>query len=245
MKGFSKELLLEGIRAILGLAASILVLYIGYTYFNTNTPPAKEEPVTPRQGSWDTEETQSMPPLDVMLTCVVRSQGRGDFRQIRNGDILQSGDQYKIVLTPQFNGYVYIFQLDSSSHIQQLFPFDQHLNPVQAGQTYYAPAQNFSFELDTLRGTETIYVLASRTRDVALEQQYQAILAAKSQQPDSQEQAAHTRFLQSVRGRGMAAVIPDQRKTVHWQEHGQQFSTLQQRLEFCHACVMTLTFQHQ
>ncbi len=60
-----------------------------------------------------------------------------------------------------------------------------NFNPVQAGTTYYLPAESKSFMLDEQTGTETIYFLASRQRDVDLEDQYQQYWQAL-QQPQPQ-----------------------------------------------------------
>ncbi|MGR9107450.1 MAG: hypothetical protein ACU843_11030, partial [Gammaproteobacteria bacterium] len=64
-------------------------------------------------------------PLDFQVNYLYRPGGQGEPRPIENGTVLQSGDHYKIQFTPKENSYVYIFQLDSTDKIYELFPMER------------------------------------------------------------------------------------------------------------------------
>ena len=114
--------------------------------------------------------------LSFNVNYVYRPKGKGDLRPIKKGDILKTGDHYKIIFSPDKESYVYIFQLDSSGQVFQLFPMKgfkgagaDNLNPVKNGKTYILPAANKAFTLDKQTGLERIYFVASKERDTELE----------------------------------------------------------------------------
>lgn len=194
------------------------------------------------------------------VNYVYRSGGQGNFVPLQEGSVLHSGDHYKIIFTPTEDCYVYIFQIDSAQKIYQLFPMERfgevivnNFNPVQTGKTYYLPAESKSFMLDEQTGTETIYFLASRQRDAALEEQYQQYWQAL-QQPQPQNELLKEQLEQldqlltyAMEFKGKARIITSTKEvTTTWQEAGQKFSVLQQRLEnMCDGCVYMIRFEHR
>jgi len=195
-----------------------------------------------------TVKTEKSAALDFQINYVYRSGGKGNYKSITNGSVLHSGDYYKIIFTPVEDCYVYIFQVDSANQLYRLFPMKgfsgvvvNNFNPVQAGKTYFIPAKYKSFELDDVTGTETIYFVASRSKDLLLEQQDALNDIAQTQQ-------AQVQLIQTLRkSKGMKAIQDDVTgSNTTWQEQGQEFSVLQRNLEdLCNGCVNILTFEHQ
>lgn len=191
------------------------------------------------------------------INYLYRPGGKGEFRNLTKGSVLRSGDHYKIIFTPTENCYVYIFQVDSANKIYRLFPMESfagvtvnNFNPVDAGKTYYIPAEKKSFILDQQTGTEKIYFLASYQQDIELEEQYQRAFVAQQQKQGVEEQLEQIDQLlrQAMEVKGLADVVSDPAETerMTWEEEGQTFSILQQRLEnMCDGCVHVLTFQHE
>jgi len=197
-------------------------------------------------------------PLLFKVNYVYRAGGKGDFQILTQGSILRSGDHYKIIFTPTEDSYVYIFQLDSANKIYSLFPMEHfgsvtvnNLNPVYAGNTYYIPAEKKSFVLDQQTGTEKIYFFASRQRDLELEQQYQATFEAQQRQPTGLDQQLIEidrllNYAMEVSGRTDVVADPTETERNTWQEAGQTFSVIKQKLEnMCDGCVYLLTFEHK
>jgi len=92
-------------------------------------------------------------PLNFKINYVYRPNGKGDFKDFGKGDVLNSGDHYKLMFEPSDNGYVYIFQIDSSNQIFRLFPTvdfkdsdPKNINSVTKGQKYFVPAKHWSFK---------------------------------------------------------------------------------------------------
>ena len=191
--------------------------------------------------------------LDFKINHVYRTGGKGNVKQLTNGGALHSGDYYKIIFTPDEDCYVYIFQLDSANKLFRLFPMNSfagvtinNFNPVKGGKTYHIPAQDKSFELDEQKGPETIYFIATRQKDVVLENQYRALQNA--QQNPTRAQLVQNQTTQMIRAqKGLRAIKSDPAaSTTSWQEDGQPFSVLQRSLQdMCNGCVNILTFQHQ
>ena len=100
-----------------------------------------------------------------------KRKGEIDFSPLKDGDALASEvDDYQIVAHPLTNGYLYIYQEDTSGKIDWLFPekqsskYSSGSNPVTPGQTF-----NRVFFLDRNEGIEHIYVTFSATPWTALE----------------------------------------------------------------------------
>ncbi|GAK61267.1 secreted protein [Candidatus Vecturithrix granuli] len=224
------------------------------------------EAATPTPGEGEAQ-TVSLPAaaeqreyLWFSISYVYRAGGQGNFGPLREGSVLHSGDHYKFIFTPTEDCYIYIFQIDSAQKIYQLFPMERfgevvvnNFNPVQAGATYYLPAESKSFMLDEQTGTETIYFLASRQRDVALEEQYQQYWQTL-QQPQPQGDSLQEQLEQldqllnyAMEVKGKARIIARTKDAVTtWQEAGQAFSVLQQQLDnMCDGCVYVIRFEHR
>jgi len=192
-------------------------------------------------------------PLLVSLSYVYRANGQGEFLPIQEGSVLHSGDHYKLIFTTSEACYIYIFQIDSSNKIFQLFPMESfggvtlnNFNPVKQGETVYIPAESKSFELDTQTGAEKIYFFASRERDEELETAYQQ-LAEKQASNSLQEQlAAIDELLKYAEALQQSVDAAERPESVTWEENGQQFSTFLQRLENVRDGVSyVLTFEHR
>lgn len=131
--------------------------------------------------------------LPVQVSYSYRLANQLNFRPLVDGGILHSGDHYQIRFMPEQVGYVYIFQIDSGGMLYRLFPFEGHdparsgnVNPVQAGVTYFVPAEDEAFELDDQIGQEQIHFLAFRDRNIELENQYATLVEARQAQNHSQ-----------------------------------------------------------
>jgi hypothetical protein len=213
-----------------------------------NAAPQQTSPVVPVAYSPQDQ-------LQIKIVYGYRPGGRGKPQPLTNGGTMHTGDHYKIIFQPLENYYVYIFQSDSSGKIYGLFPLKNFRgvavdlrNPVQAGKTYFVPAEDKSFALDDQRGLEQIYFLAFRQPDQQLEQLYQKVVEAQNRNTSGQIQAIRTQFLNKVEEKGPAVIVNDPTETgkVTWQEDGQLFSVLRQRLEgMCDGCVNVLRFIHQ
>lgn len=130
--------------------------------------------------------------LSIQVSYAYRPIDQLNFRPLLNDGVLRSGDHYQIRFTPEQDGYVYIFQIDSGGAVYRLFPSEgghdlqaANLNPVQAGTVYFLPAEDEAFQLDEQIGQEQIYTLAFQKRSTVLEDQYAALMEARRAQDHS------------------------------------------------------------
>ncbi|MDQ5911745.1 MAG: Non-specific serine/threonine protein kinase [Pseudomonadota bacterium] len=145
------------------------------------------------------------PALPVEVSYTYRPVDQLNFRPLKNDSVLRSGDHYQIRFTAEQNGYVYIFQIDSGGAIYQLFPFEKsqdspnvNINPVQAGATYFIPAEDEAFQLDEQIGQEQIYVLAFQKQHSELENQYRALAEARRDQDQARITASQSQLIDSL-----------------------------------------------
>lgn len=204
-------------------------------------------------------ETVPQPSNDLLFAIyyLYRPQGRGEVKLLTNESVLYSGDHFKIVFIPAEDCYVYILSIDSQNTVLNLFPMEEfggvtvnNFNPVKGGQTYYLPAPKKAFFLNEETGTETIYFLASRTRDMELEAIYQRVVDAQKQgEGGIEEELREIDLLLSsfLEGKGNVEITVDasEKEQSVWNEDEERFATLKQRLELCEGCVHVLRFGHQ
>lgn len=226
----------------------------------TTRGPAGTVRVTPEPGTVAPQPASlpspvSSKPLSFKVNYVFRPGGRGPLKPLVEGSVLNSGDHYKIQFTPAEDGYVYIFQVDSSKAIFQLFPMTSfggvrvdNLNPVKGGVTYHLPAKDKSFKLDDTVGSETIVFLAFREPNRALEQQYEELITARLSRDGAKASGLQTAMNANFRTRGLAGIVDDPQKkttTVPWTA-AESFTMPVQNLDnLCADCISMVTFEHR
>jgi hypothetical protein len=97
---------------------------------------------------------------------------------IQDGDALYDrfgthgqGDNIKFMFRTSTPAYVYVISIDGTGWIQPVFPgiYSGLTNPVQPNKTYLFPEGSSWAQLDSYRGVEHLYFIASRARRADLE----------------------------------------------------------------------------
>jgi hypothetical protein len=176
--------------------------------------------------------------LSFEVNYVYRTAGVGELKTITNGDTLKSGDHYKIVFTPDKDCFVYIFQVDSSGQVFQLFPMESfrgvqvnQFNPVKQGKKYVLPSPDKAFLLDKKVGIERLYFIASRDENKELESLYAELTTAVKRKNFSGVKDTRSKLDKYFTRRGIKVVPSKQSTKVPWRETGDVFSVISQRLE--------------
>lgn len=176
--------------------------------------------------------------LSFEINYVYRTAGVGELKTIKHGDTLKSGDHYKIVFTPDKDCFVYIFQVDSSGQVFQLFPMESfrgvrvnQFNPVKQGKKYVLPSPDKAFLLDKKVGIERMYFIASREENKELESLYAELRRAAKRKNSSGVKDTRSKLNKYFRRRGIKVVPTEERMEVPWRETGDVFSVISQRLE--------------
>ena len=121
----------------------------------TSTPPLASGPAVKPQLQFET---------------LAKGRGETSFRSLADGDTLRSEvDDYMMVCRPLNEGYLYVFQVDSSGQKEWLFPqnpcstFSSGSNPVRAHQVIQIPSADGDqvLYLDRTTGIEHIYAVFS------------------------------------------------------------------------------------
>ncbi|MBX3161862.1 MAG: DUF4384 domain-containing protein [Deltaproteobacteria bacterium] len=99
------------------------------------------------------------PPLD--LTLEVRAERDGARRHVLGGDTLRTGDKLEMFVEVTTPAYVYAVQFYPDGTSAVLYPGSgDHL--VRPGRPVRIPEDDFDLILDATRGTENVYVIATR-----------------------------------------------------------------------------------
>ena len=121
----------------------------------------------------DTDAAKATP-LSVDVAFVYVPAGDDRLLPLDNGAALKSGDHYKIIIKPDTDCFLYLFQVDSAGRLYMLFPLDDQglttANPVRTDTPYTLPGPEESFILDNQTGSEKIFLLATREKDPVVEQ---------------------------------------------------------------------------
>jgi hypothetical protein len=102
-----------------------------------------------------------------------------------------SGDLFKIYIEPADNAFVYLFLHDAEGNLQLLFPdsFKDFDKSDYRGNQFFIPAEQSWFTLDTSKGTERFYLIASTKRLSSLETLADDYQKAPKDRKSSQKQA--------------------------------------------------------
>ncbi len=170
-----------------------------------------------------------------------------EFRPFSDGDTLYSGDLYRIVIRPEMDGYLYIFQVDAVGTIQRIFPMAKYgnrrlnnLNPVQRNTSYILPARNKAFYLDDTQGKETIYVFASRQPRLDIEDLSIALENAQARHNSQVAQAVKNKLTTLFKSRGLPLVATPAPQNQHSPVNITGFFN-----NICASCVHVLEFMHR
>lgn len=110
-------------------------------------------------------------------------ENNGVARELKNGVTLRSRvDYYYLYFKPEQDCYVYIYQVDSSGAVYQLFPnleYSNSWNPVKKRKAYYIPNKD-QFYLDDVVGGEQIYLLAYKKPATAIEKMFAEMNASNN-----------------------------------------------------------------
>lgn len=199
-------------------------------------------------------------PSAFQVNYLYREAESSPLKPILPGSILHSGDHYKIVFTSDRNGYVYLFQVDSTGQFFQLFPMaefkgvrvDNH-NPVKAGQRYVLPAEDKSFKLDRVVGRERLFLAVTTHAHGELETLAQRLTVARQRKDAPAITQLNQALAARLEGRdgeyfyrGLESVETDQVLQVAWNQTGEVFDTLGRSLEnLCENCVYGMEFEHR
>jgi hypothetical protein len=191
--------------------------------------------------------------LSFEVNYVYRTAGAGELKKIKNGDTLTSGDHYKIVFTPDKDCFVYIFQVDSSGQVFQLFPMESfrgagvnQFNPVKQGKKYVLPSPDKAFLLDKKVGIERLYFIASREENKELKMLYSELTTAVKHENTSEVKDTRSKLNKYFTRRGIKVVPSEQSTQIPWRETGDLFLVMSQRLEnLSKERIHVLEFVHQ
>lgn len=120
--------------------------------------------------------------------------------ELRDGSTMHSGQNYQIAVRPSSTSYVYVYQIGTDGDLYRLFPDSEYIspenkkpNPLKGGEIYWIPAKDAWLRLDDQQGKERIYVVASRSRNQALEDLYGHLEKLRNQgRPADETKTAQT-----------------------------------------------------
>lgn len=120
-------------------------------------------------------------PLNLQTAVIYRAGKIGETVLISGGKLI-SGDHYKVVVQPEQDCYLYVFQLDSGGRLFPLFPRfgekNKVSNPVKGNVVYEFPGERDYFFLDDRRGDEQIIFYSTAEPDSLIERNLR-LLATK------------------------------------------------------------------
>jgi hypothetical protein len=166
---------------------------------------------------------------------------------LRDGATLHSGDQYRLVIVPHAECWLYVMGVDQKGPAL-LFPHEQikHSHRVPAGREIQLPDGNNWYTLDDQTGTESLYLIASYEPLPELE----ALSGQGKASPNAAEklenfaQAMQTRSSERLKTRG-ATIEPDQRMATAKLNDGTIAEHLMEASLGAGAVVKRIDFDHQ
>jgi tetratricopeptide (TPR) repeat protein len=131
-------------------------------------PPGNPNPGNP--------DPPSVPPrASAKVSFWWRPVGEKQFRRLKDGEVLHSGDEFKIFMLAYHPVYAYVFHHGSADDWVRLFPNEKFCkespasNPLQPERKYWLPRFGEGMQLDDVTGTEETFVYISSGPDLELE----------------------------------------------------------------------------
>ncbi len=120
-----------------------------------------------------TEQAAAEAPLSFEYSFLAqRMLAEGSWAEVRvkDGSVLNSGDQFQITLRADRDGYAYVINQDASGAVYVLFPHEEAVsNDLSGEREYVLPDREKFYELDDVVGLETFYIAVSPTPMADLE----------------------------------------------------------------------------
>lgn len=203
----------------------------------------------------DGTQAPSVETISLYFDFLTRTASGGEFKKFTKGASLASGDLYKVMVRPESDGYLYLFQVDSTGLIQRLFPMAEfkgrqlnNLNPVKQGQTYLLPSDDKAYRLDRHPGREAFYVFISPTPRPDLEDLAATLAGAQVPLNPQAGREAETRLLALFKSRDLVLEpSPTQAAAPRYvfTQDGRTFESVAGYLRnTCATCVHVLEFNH-
>jgi hypothetical protein len=120
-----------------------------------------------------TAQASSETPLSFEYSFLAqRLMADGSWAEVRvkDGSVLNSGDQFQISVRADRDCYAYVINQDASGAVYVLFPHEEAVSNALSGEREYAlPDREKFYELDEVVGLETFYIAVSPTPMADLE----------------------------------------------------------------------------
>jgi len=160
---------------------------------------------------YDDESGELLAEVNIVQELAVTAGART--RIVRNGDTLNSNDNYKIQISCNTECYTYIAQLDATGKMTPIIPgqYVDVANPLRADEVYSFPSADNWFFLDENLGLEQVYFVIAREPRDDMERIFQRLTAAnqnlvQKQAVNVEEQLVLTRGIGGIR-KGRANVV--------------------------------------
>jgi len=208
----------------------------------------------------DESKSSTETPSVFNVNYLYKDMETGSLKPILPDTVLRSGDHYKVVFTPNQDGYVYLFQVDSMGQCFQLFPMHEikgvqfdNGNPVKAGRRYVLPSEDRSFRLDHTVGRERLYLMITARPHEELESLAQRMDEARQSKNSKVATELNAQLTAQMEGkggqyksRGLDTVETDEVVNLSWNGTKEVFNTLGRSLRnICENCVYGVEFEHQ
>jgi hypothetical protein len=117
------------------------------------------------------------------MSILVLKVADGSLVPVDPSSEFKAGDQIKIQFQSNFDGYIYVVNIEPNGKRKVLFPYpDAADNSVRPGERYDIPPGTAAIEFDKEKGTEVLQVIMSRDRipylDAALKEPDQYLSAS-------------------------------------------------------------------
>jgi hypothetical protein len=99
------------------------------------------------------------------MSILVLKVADGSLVPVDPSSEFKAGDQIKIQFQSNFEGYIYVVNIEPNGKRKVLFPYpDAADNAVRPGERYDIPPGTAAIEFDKEKGTEVLQVIMSRDR---------------------------------------------------------------------------------
>lgn len=189
---------------------------------------------------------QPVQPALGLQTAVIYRPGKLGETVLISGGKLKSGDSYKVVVEPEQDCHLYVFQRDSAGRLFSIFPRidrnDGLANPIRGNIAYEFPGNDQYFFLDQRKGEEYIYFYSTTKPDQFLEQ---AIRQLNQKIADQQKQNIEKELLHYLATKDTISTVRPGKSYILQGKNGVQTVKMNRVQKLSDNKLYIFSFNHQ
>jgi hypothetical protein len=192
-------------------------------------------------------------PLSFLFNVAYKPKAGGEVRRLRNGEILSTGDTFRVFFTPQQQCHAYVYMVINGLDVVQLFPENDLVgaalssatgaNPVVKDLDYVLPTVGEPFTLEEPMGSRELFFIASKDRNLEIEKFYKILKNARITGDERVMKIYSFKARMHLKKAPVRTVDDDRVISIPWADNAETVALRAQKMDdLCLECAHSIDF---